>query len=64
MSLLGLKMVQVRERLICIYSVARIDQLLQNIAYNRPIIIIALLEYSKMHEKAYYKFIVCEFGGF
>ena len=24
---------------------------------------IALLEYSKMHEKAY-KFIVCEFGGF
>ena len=24
---------------------------------------IALLEYSKIHEKAY-KFIVCEFGGF
>ena len=27
------------------------------------IVRIALLEYSKIHEKAY-KFIVCEFGGF
>ena len=25
---------------------------------------IALLEYSKIHEKAYNKCIVCEFGGF
>ena len=35
-------------------------------AYIRTIYIvvrIALLEYSKIHEKAY-KFIVCEFGGF
>ena len=27
------------------------------------VVIIAPLEYSKIHEKAY-KFIVCEFGGF